>query len=45
MEAVVTLDNNKVVVKTKEIPSIAPDEILVKVVAVALNPADCMYFN
>eukprot|EP00026_Physarum_polycephalum_P011214 Phypoly_transcript_11420.p1 GENE.Phypoly_transcript_11420~~Phypoly_transcript_11420.p1 ORF type:complete len:195 (-),score=33.66 Phypoly_transcript_11420:507-1091(-) len=40
MKAVVTLAEKKAGVVQKDIPSIAPDEVLVKVVGVALNPTD-----
>jgi hypothetical protein len=41
MKAVVTQEEKKAGVVEKEIPSITSDEVLVKVVAVALNPTDC----
>jgi NADPH:quinone reductase-like Zn-dependent oxidoreductase len=44
MKALVTLEEKKAGVQEKPIPPIAADEVLTKVIAVALNPTDCMFF-
>lgn len=44
MKAVSIIELKKAEVVEKDIPTIQKDEVLVKVIAVALNPTDCMRF-
>ena len=44
MKAVVVTNNKKVQIEEKEIPVPKKDEVLLKVIAVAINPTDCMLY-
>lgn len=45
MKAIVVQEGKKVAVEEKEIPTIKEDEVLVKVIAAAINPTDCMFLS